>query len=136
MIFGCAPPRTWPITACCDQFHPLPSFDSTERLRRAENQVLIKISGGKLPGGRDKERGEGEQLNKKYLNDFLKKMYLSIRAEAAVTFDDKFSKVGDPRASGGLGDAAVQVLVRPLDSIKLEGNHEAPVAQVFDGRCC
>lgn len=61
-------------------------------------------------------------------------MELKCRAEAAVTFDDKFSKVRHPRASGGLGDAAVQVLVRPLDGIELEGNHEAPVAQVFDGR--
>lgn len=61
-----APPRTRPITVHSDQFHPPPSFDSAERLRRAENQVLIKISGGKLLGGRDKERGAGERLNQKY----------------------------------------------------------------------
>lgn len=61
-------------------------------------------------------------------------MEVKCREEAAVTFDDEFSKVWDPRAPGGLGDAAVQVLVRPLGGVELEGNYEAPVAQVFDGR--
>lgn len=57
------------------------------------------------------------------------------REKAAGTFDDELSEVWDPGAPGGLGDTAVEVLIRSLDSIELEGNHEAPVAQVLD-RCC
>ncbi len=33
------------------------------------------------------------------------------------TFDDKFSKVWDPRAPGGLSDTAVKVLICPLDAV-------------------
>lgn len=62
-----APPHTRPITACCDQFHPKPSFDFAERLRRAENQVVIKISRGKLAGGSENEEEEGGRLRKKTL---------------------------------------------------------------------
>lgn len=51
------------------------------------------------------------------------------------TFDNEFSEVGDPGAPGGLSDAAVKVLVRPLDTVQLKGHHEAPVTQVLD-RCC
>lgn len=57
------------------------------------------------------------------------------REKAEVTFNNELGEVWDPRAPGGLGDAAVEVLIRSLDSIELEGNHEAPVAQVLD-RCC
>lgn len=56
--------------------------------------------------------------------------------QEGFTFDDEFGKVGDPGAPGGLGDAAVKVLVRPLDAVQLKGHHEAPVAQVLDGCCC
>lgn len=94
---------------------------------------MIKISGGKLVAReREEEGGGGRETRKKNLTN--RKMEPKCRAEEAFTFDDKFGKVGDTGAFGGLGDAAVQVLVRSLDGIELEGNHEAPVAQVFDGR--
>lgn len=33
------------------------------------------------------------------------------------TFDNEFSKVGDPGAPGGLGDTAVKVLICSLDAV-------------------
>lgn len=52
------------------------------------------------------------------------------------TFDNQLSEVGDPGAPGGLSDTAVKVLICSLDVVQLEGHHEAPVAQVLDGRRC
>lgn len=48
------------------------------------------------------------------------------------TFDNEFSKVGDTRASGGLRDAAVEVLLWLLDVLQLKGHCEAVAAQVLD----
>jgi len=48
------------------------------------------------------------------------------------TFDNEFSKVGDAGASGGLCDAAVEVLLWLLDVLQLKGHCEAVAAQVLD----
>lgn len=58
------------------------------------------------------------------------------RVSSLFTFDNEFSKVGDPGAPGGLSNTAVKVLICSLGIVQLEGHHEAPVTQVLDGRRC
>ena len=50
----------------------------------------------------------------------------------ALTFDEELGEVRHPCASGGEGHAAVEVLLRLLDVVQLEGGHKAPVVQVLD----
>jgi len=49
------------------------------------------------------------------------------------TFHNELSEVGDARATAGLGDAAVEVLLPLGHLVQLEGGQEAPVADVLHG---
>lgn len=64
-----------------------------------------------------------------------KKVWLLTSGQSqSFTFDNEFSKVRDPWSPGGLRDAAVKVLIWPLDAVQLEQYHKAPVTQVLDRR--
>lgn len=46
----------------------------------------------------------------------------SVKERKILTFYNEFSKVRNTRASGRLGNTAVEVLLRPLDVLQLEGH--------------